>query len=79
MCELKEGETGPPVCNAGIYVSYHCVSMCMFVQCVGTDNRPLSPCILFFSCGLTKAFIHTNTHTPHLRTVPPGFHQVTTV
>lgn len=71
----EEGETGSPVCIAewlftavGIYVLYHCVSMCMFVQWVGTDNRPLSLCILFFSCGLTQTFIHTNTHTPHLHT-----------
>lgn len=67
--------------SAGIYVSYHCVSMCMFVQSVGTDNRPLSLCILFFSCGLTHSYTPTltDTHTSHLHTVPPGFRQVTTV
>lgn len=48
--------------------------MCMFVQWVGIDNRPLSPCILFFSCGLTQTFVRTHshsctrTHTPRLHT-----------
>lgn len=61
---LREGEMdsapqSDAVCTtAGIYVLYHCVSMCMFVQCVGTDNRPLSLRILFFCSGLT----HTHTH-----------------
>lgn len=74
--EMDSAPESDAVCTTvGIYVLYHCVSMCMFVQCVGTDNRPLSLRILFFCSGLT----HTHTHTPYLRTVPPGFRQVTRV